>query len=67
MALLMGLLHRRHNIIYHYYRLTYVNAMRRPRQWYVRPLNLMRDFIGESMLLEDMRNLDPERHFQYFR
>lgn len=39
----------------------------RVRQWYVRPLNVVRMVQSEFRLVEDMREMDPERHFQYFR
>ena len=41
---------------------------KRRRRWYVRPLNTTRDEDGEfNMLVRDMRNMDEEKHFQYFR
>ena len=38
-----------------------------PRKWYVRPLNLKRSEQGEEQLVYDMRSMDDEKHFEYFR
>ena len=40
---------------------------RRNRRMYVRPLNIPRNIRSECCLVEEMRDYDPESHFNYFR
>ena len=40
---------------------------KKKRQWYVHPLNVPRNIRSECCLVEDMREMDPEVHFDYFR
>ncbi|XP_062333007.1 putative nuclease HARBI1 isoform X1 [Osmerus eperlanus] len=40
---------------------------RRERRWCVRPLNRSRESQGEYQLVKQMREIDPEMHFRYFR
>ncbi len=40
---------------------------RRERRWEVRPINTRREEQGEFVLVREMRRIDPEQHFKYFR
>ena len=36
------------------------NGRRNARKFYMRPINLSRQYVGESVLVNDMRELDPK-------